>query len=149
MALHVRQQILDAATTALTGLASTGANVFQGRVYPLEDTELPGLLVYWDGETSSLATIHGPGVMQRDLQLVVEVVAKSLSGLDAAMNQVCKEVEIALSGPPAGLLAMAQTVILTDSTPDRRGNAERPAGSVKMTFAVEYFTQQNAPDVAR
>ena len=38
---HVRKLIRDHITTSLTGLTTTGSNVFQTRFFPLEDTKLP------------------------------------------------------------------------------------------------------------
>ena len=38
MANHIRQQIREKFGTTLTGLTTTGSNVFESRVYPLENT---------------------------------------------------------------------------------------------------------------
>ena len=46
MANHLRQQIRERIGTTLTGLSTTGTNVFQSRVYQLEDSNLPALLIY-------------------------------------------------------------------------------------------------------
>ena len=46
MADHVRQQIRERIATTITGLSTTGSNVFQSRVYPLDVDSLPALLVY-------------------------------------------------------------------------------------------------------
>ena len=40
MTTHVRKQIRDAAITALTGLTTTGANVKNSPVYPMQDADL-------------------------------------------------------------------------------------------------------------
>ena len=42
---HVRKLIRDNITTTLTGLTTTGSNVFQTRFFPLEDTKLPALCI--------------------------------------------------------------------------------------------------------
>ena len=52
MANHLRQQIRERIGTTLTGLSTTGSNVFQSRVYPLEDTNLPALVIYTKSEES-------------------------------------------------------------------------------------------------
>ena len=54
---HVRKQIRDAIKTALTGLATTGANCYQSRVFPFESTKLPALLIYTKSETTDFDTI--------------------------------------------------------------------------------------------
>ena len=38
---HIRQSIRDNAMTAVTGLSTTGSNVFRSRVYPLGTNKLP------------------------------------------------------------------------------------------------------------
>jgi len=48
---HVRQSIRDNAVTAVTGLSTTGSNVFHSRVYPLGTNKLPALCVYSNAET--------------------------------------------------------------------------------------------------
>ena len=52
MANHVRQQIRERIGTTLTGLTTTGSNVFESRVYPLEDSKLPALIIYTKSEES-------------------------------------------------------------------------------------------------
>ena len=48
---HVRQSIRDNIVTAVTGLSTTGSNVFRSRVYPLGTNKLPALYVYSNAET--------------------------------------------------------------------------------------------------
>ena len=47
---HVRQSIRVNVVTAVTGLSTTGSNVFRSRVYPLGTNKLPALCVYADSE---------------------------------------------------------------------------------------------------
>ena len=47
---YIRQSIRDNAVTAITGLSTTGSNVFRSRVYPLGTNKLPALCVYTDSE---------------------------------------------------------------------------------------------------
>ncbi len=48
---HIRQSIRDNAVTAVTGLSTTGSNVFRSRVYPLGTNKLPALCIHTDSET--------------------------------------------------------------------------------------------------
>ena len=57
MANHLRQQIREQIGTTLTGLTTTGSNVFQSRVYQLEDSNLPALLIYTKSEESEPVVI--------------------------------------------------------------------------------------------
>ena len=66
---HVRQQIREQVATTVTGLTTTGSNVFQSRVYPLQDANLPALLVYSINEDSNADVMGSTLVAQRDLNL--------------------------------------------------------------------------------
>lgn len=148
MANHVRRQIREAIGTAVTGLTTTGTRVFQSRVYPLQDTELPALLVYSQSESILPTTIHGPAVLDRTLRVRVAGIAKATADLDDTLDQIAKEVEVALSGPPAGLLALVRVARLTDTEIEMTGTAEQPVGRIELSYELEYFTAENAPDVA-
>ena len=55
---HLRQSIRERIATDVTGLSTTGSNVFQSRVYPVEDGSLPCLLVYTTSEESEVDTME-------------------------------------------------------------------------------------------
>jgi len=147
MANHIRQQIREAIATAVTGLATTGARVYQSRVYPLETANLPALLVYSDSDTSEPMTIHAPRVLQRSLSVRVVAIAKAVADVDDTLDKICKEVETALANPVSGL-TMAKTVTLTGTQLEMVGTAEQPAGAANMQYQIDYFNAENAPDVA-
>lgn len=147
MANHLRRQIREAVATAVTGLTTTGARVFQSRVYPLQDTELPALLIYTEGETSVRRTLAAPGLLERTARVVVRAVAKATADLDDTLDQICKEVEIALAMPNA-TVSVVKTITLVATDIELDGSAEKPTGQAAMTYEVIYFTAENAPDVA-
>jgi len=57
---HVRQSIRDNAVTAVTGLSTTGSNVFRSRVYPLGTNKLPVLCVHSEAETGFISCFAEP-----------------------------------------------------------------------------------------
>ena len=118
MANHLRRQIREAVATAISGLATTGARVFPSRVYPLEtEGDLPGLLVFTLAEASSRSTLPAPGLMQRTVRLQVVAVAEATADLDDALDQICKEVEIALAMPCAALSKTEPSTFWQPTTP--------------------------------
>jgi hypothetical protein len=147
MANHVRRQIREGVATALTGLATTGARVFQSRVYPLQTTELPGLLVRTINETSTPITIESPATLDRTLRIAVVAVAKATADVDDVLDQIAKEVETALAFPVAALGALVKSLALVASEIEIVA-AEQPTGQATLTFEAVYFTLDNAPDVA-
>ena len=147
MADHVRRQIRVAAVAALTGLSTTGARVYASRVYPLQDADLPALRIYTQEEAVQLASLGVSRRRERTLDLVVEACAKAVSGLDDTLDQIQKEVEIALDANQ-GLGGLCKYVELKGVADALEGEAEKPVGVKRMVFEVLYYTALGAPDTA-
>lgn len=148
MAAHVRKQIREAVAGAVTGLATTSTRVFQSRVYPLEAADLPCLLVQTQSESVSAQEISTPRALQRELRLDVVAVAKGVTDVDDTLDQICKEVEIALAMPCAALAGLAKGIDLTAVEIEMEGSSEQPVGKATLRYQLLYFTEENAPDVA-
>jgi hypothetical protein len=148
MANHLRRQIREAIGTAVTGLATTGANVFQSRVYPAETSKLPCLLVFTRSETVEAETIHAPRTLSRVLSVEVQAVTKATADIDDALDGICKEVEVALAAPSA-VLALADDIVLRSTDIEMIGSQEKPAGVARMVFDVSYYSLATTPDVAQ
>jgi hypothetical protein len=147
MADHVRQQLREAVTTALTSLTTTGSNVFASRLYRMQDDECPGLRIYTKDEQARTETIHPNALRSRDVEVVVEGVARGVADLDDTLDDIQKEVEIALA---AGVTVGSKTVPLdyTGCSIEDDDESDVPTGVARMTFRAVLFTIANAPDVA-
>ena len=148
MADHVRKQIRAAAVTALTGLATTGARVFASRVYPLQDADLPGLLVSNSEEAIESASLGGANrYLQRTLTLEVKACVKQVSGYEDLVDQIAKEVETALANNNT-LGALCKYIVPRGIETELAGEAEKPVAVATLRFEVLYYTALNAPDVS-
>lgn len=143
MADHLHKQIRAALVTKLTGLTTTATRVYANRLYPLGDASLPGLRIFLDEESAEALTIHAP-TSQRSLTLTVEACAKAASGLDDTLDQISKEVEVALS---SGISVGGRTLV-----PDYAGMsfsdeiADKPVGVKSMRFNITFAAAASAPD---
>jgi hypothetical protein len=147
MANHIRQQIRERAGTVLTGLTTTGSNVFQTRVYPLENTNLPALVIYTKDETSEPIVVSTNRLMSRELELIIEVYVKQTSNFDDEIDKICKEVEIAISADTT-LNGLAKDCYLQSTSIEYNTEGEQPLSYAVLTFLTNYYVQENAPDVA-
>jgi len=139
---HVRKQIRDAVVVLVTGLTTTTTNVFPSRVHPIQDSEVPGLLVYTKDESSGPQTMTHPRSIERNLELVIEGVAKSNTALDDTLDTIVKEVETAIAADTTiGGLVKDATLSLIET--GLTGDAQNPLGNARMTFAVEYYIKEN------
>jgi hypothetical protein len=147
MANHVRQQIREKIGATLTGLTTTGSNVFESRVYPLENANLPALIIYTKEESSEPIVIGTQRVMSRELAVVVEGYAKATSNFDDTIDTISKEVEAAIAADRT-LDGLAKDTYLESTEIEFNAEGEKPLGYVSLTFLTNYYVKENAPDVA-
>jgi hypothetical protein len=148
MAFHLRRQIRDAIVGALTGLASTGARVFKDRIYPLERSDLPGLLVNMTDERVEAKSLGVPRDLERHARLTVRAIAAGVANVDDTLDQMCAEIEIALAMPCTALAGLVYDCAL-QSCAFGFQPGEKPIGQATLTFDIHYRTPENAPDTAR
>jgi hypothetical protein len=139
---HVRQQIREQVATTVTGLSTTGSNVFQSRVYPLQDANLPALLVYSISEDSNADVMGSTLVAQRDLNIVIEGYVKATTDFDDTVDTICAQVEAAM-GADRTLNNLAKFSQLVSTEINYNGEGESPVGVVTLTYAVQYRTAVN------
>jgi len=144
---HVRQQIRERVATDLTGLSTTGSNVFQSRVYPMEGAGLPGLIVYTNSESVDLDETSSGRHLVRILDVVVEGYVKATSNSDDTVDTIAAEVETAIANDST-INSLAKDSILATTEIELSGDAEQPIAVVRMTFTVVYVTADNAPETA-
>ena len=147
MANHVRQQIRERVGSVLTGLTTTASRVYESRVYPLQDSELPALLIYTKEENSEPLVMHTDRVMERVLAIAVECYAKANSNFDDTIDTICKEVEEAIAADRT-LGGLAKDTYLESTEIEFNAEGEKPLGYVSMTFLTNYYVKEKNPDVA-
>lgn len=143
MADHVRKQIRDQVVTTLTGLTTTGSNIFASRVYSIEASTLPCLVVTTSSESISLedGTLEYP---ERLLSVEVKGKAKAISSLDDTLDTIAKEVETALrTDITVGGLAHGIDLSVTDVELTEEGN--QPHGTITLNYIVQYRTPFGDP----
>lgn len=143
-ATHVRTQIRSAVTAALA--TATGLPVYASRPDAVELSTLPALLVWTDAESAQPQATGFPRTMKRTLLLRVLAVAKATSDLDDAIDEICRQVEIALSMPCAALSGIAQRITLEQTQIRLAIEGSTPTGQAAMTFEVLYMAAENSPD---
>ena len=150
MANHLRQQIREAVATLLTGLATTGPRVYQSRIRTFGDTDLPGLNVMTNDELVIASSIGSPLLLDRQINMVVQAVAKQTDNLDDLLDTMCKEVESALnlSVNANTLGGIAKHTVLSSIEIDMNGDGDVAVGVAKMNFTVTYKTRADQPDIA-
>ena len=150
---HINKQIRNVFATLVTGLATTGANVFQDRNHPLAATDMPGLRVYVqdsqlnDSLDTQSTDAAAPFLQRRDINLVCECLAKTSSTMEDTLDEIALEVEKAIAANP--LLGLAKLPSRLKNIQTQVGYAtDVAAGQATMNWHITVFTMSNAPDVA-
>jgi len=144
---HVRQQIRDDIVTTLTGLTTTGSNIFRSRIFPLEETNLPALCIYTKSETSEYDTIGLPRSVNRVLDVAVEAYVKGVSNYDNTLDTIAVEMEEAIAADIT-LGGLAKDAQITAFEADFAGDCEQPVAVGRFIITVEYRTVENDVETA-
>jgi hypothetical protein len=115
-------------------------------VYNMQDANLPGLRIDTADESINLDTVHGPALLERELQLIVQACVKENTTYNDTIDTIIKEVEVAIAANQS--LGGAKGVWLSTISVQLSGEAEHPIAVATITFRVPYYTMQDAPTVA-
>ena len=145
---HVRQQIRDRVATLVTGLPTTGGNVYKMRRYALDDAKLPAICVYTTDESSSLITI-GSRTLRRVINVVIDIIIKgSSTAVSDSIDTICVSAEEAMAADFT-LNGLAKSSVLTSSEIDVNVEGEKSIASARLVYAVEYVTLITDVETAR
>jgi hypothetical protein len=144
---HVRKQIRDAIVTATTGLTTTGSNVFRSRIYPLEQTKLPGLCIFTRSETVEFDTLTMARSINRVLDVMIEAYVSATTNYDNTLDQIAVEVEEALAADVT-LGGLSKDLQVTAFEADFSGDGEQPVAIGRFTVTVQYRTSETDVETA-
>ena len=144
---HVRKSIRDNVTTTLTGLSTTGSNVYQTRFYPLAEAKLAGLCIYTNSEDVEYTTLSLPRTQMRSLEVMVEAYVKGTTNIDDTLDTICVEISEALAADVTrGGFAKDTKVTRFEAT--YAGEGDQPVGVGSFTVEVLYATLENDIETA-
>lgn len=144
---HLRNQIRDAVVSRLTGLSTTGSNVFRSRIYPLENNKLPGLCIFTKSEATTFDTLTRPRSISRVLEIGVEAYVKATSNYDNTLDTIAVEVEEAIASDVT-FSNLAKDTQVTSFEADFSGDGEQPVAIGRFTIEVNYRTLENDVETA-
>lgn len=144
---HHREAIRDAVVARVTNLTTTGTRVYRSRVFPIASHLLPALLVYCTDEVIEPETLPRPQKLRRTLTVVIEGYARATADLDETLDDIAAEVETAIGGGPT-LGGACKTCQIRSTSIEMVDGGDQPLGTIRMEFAVEYRTAENAPSTA-
>jgi hypothetical protein len=145
---HVRKQIRDRIATLVTGLTTTGSNVYKMRRYALDQDKLPAVVVYTNDESSALQTM-GSVNLDRVLSVSVQAfVSGSSTTVFDTLDTIAVEIEEAIAADFT-LNGLAKRCHLTGTNVDINPEAEKAIGDITLTYEVVYRTTISDVETAK
>ena len=140
---HPLDAVIAFFVTTVTGLATTGTNVFRQRVYDLEDGVLPALLIYMGDDIAigengrtNMAYIDG------DVEIRIEIKAKDSTDLDTALLDIRAEIETALNAAFSARPASVQDYWQIGMTEPETSESDTRKGTAVLTYNAMYRRAQ-------
>lgn len=149
MADHVRKQIRDAVVDALTGLTTTGSNVFVRPAWTRTASQLPAIEVETpvDQVDTDLSYMGSSGASYyRRLVVRLHVIGKGATVQDT-LDQVAKEIEVALYADQT-LGGLAKSIAGLEVEQELTDEQDKPTGRQVVDVTYLYTVRGGAPDVA-
>lgn len=149
----IAELILEAVRTMLTGLTITEGRVFRARSRPLDETEVPGLLIYMGPDRQVDDDDRNAVTMKSVLEVQVEARIKDVGDdLDTQLNAIRVEVEQALLPPfptsPAAQLGIPQVEgidFIQAGPPGHDEETDKPTGALPIVFHIQYERRYDDP----
>ena len=142
--MHKRTQIRNEIVTTLTGLTTTGSNVFRSKVYNLDPVQLPCLTVYTNADAVTDYMMSAPRTQKRTLTVLIKAVAGLSDDVDVLIDTICEEVETAMAGN-LQLSGLATSIYLQATDISYQSEGDRPYGIADITYEVGYTIFENQP----
>ena len=145
---HARNTIRSAMVTQLTGLPLTGSNVFPPRAKPIQDSDLPAIVVNTLSEEHDVdQASFASGVLKqmRALQVQVVVHSRNIDGetVAAQLDSIAEDVEDIIYADKTLGVSVKDTMYQGTEIviePD----SDIPRGEMTLTFLVMYRVSESA-----
>lgn len=143
---HVRTQIRGAMVATLTGLATTGSNVFDSRPEGRDwnENDLPGLNILTPTDSIDTDRTNSRGKEARQIAAIVECRAKGANSASVA-DQASAEVQAALAADET-LGGLAKDLFLSEAATSLSGEIDRPVAVVRLEVSVGYRIVPTDPE---
>lgn len=143
--MHRAESVMAAVVTKVTGLTTTGANVYRGKSTPIAEGVNNALRVYM-GEDTMLGE-YSHSLMDWELTVYVESFARSPTAqIDTQLNLIREQVTIALQADYTQGLGYVITTTEGDADePELSAEGAQAMGTQRLTWKIHYRRSRTNP----
>lgn len=141
---HVKTQLRRAVAAAVTGLPTTGGRVFQARAWPLQENDMPCLLVHTSDESIDTKATGPVRIQSRRVSVVVVAMAMHSDAVEDDLDRIAAEVEAAVfAATPVRALTKSLELTATDSA--LSAEASFVVGQIRLSFSAVVHAVEGDP----
>lgn len=144
--MHARRTIREGITAALKTAAITGIRVYENRLYPVAESDLPCLLVITGGDQSENIDMGNDPFQERAVRVEIRAIVKTSKDLDDALEAICLKVEQAMAGASFAFKA-GKKYLGTEHRENALGN--QPVGESRIFYEFIILTRQSDPETMK
>lgn len=134
-----RKDIREKAVALLKAAVTEVSNrVFENRMRPVFQSELPCIVVYSRNESAEISS-QAPREYKRTLRLVAEIIAKADETVDDTLDLLARKVEKAFFVNET-LDSLVGDTVLGETEIEISGEGQTLHGACRMEWLVEYYT---------
>lgn len=140
---HRAESAVVAVAGKVANLATTGARVYRGRVYPV--TAFPCLLIYQGPER--IAQRQLSDFVDAELMVYIEARVQSAADtLETQLNAIREEITVALMADyKQGTGFIIDTIEGDTDAPELSGEGDQPIGTLRTTWRLYYRRTRTNP----
>ncbi len=142
---HRAESIVAAVTTTVTGLVTTGANVYRGRLTPIPVGVNNALKVYLGPD--EFKTDLSQTLQDWELTIYIDSFTRSPTAqIDTQLNKIREEVTVALNANyTQGLSYVLNTAEGDADAPELSGEAAQASGGQRLAWKFHYRRSRTNP----
>lgn len=134
------EDILNGLVTTLTGLTSTGSNVFREQAYDIDSAELPALVIY-EGDDMVEQELS-QSLIDWDLTIDIDATVRGdRDSVTTDLNTIKNEVQVALMADyTLGLSFVKMIQVVKSDAVLLSVNGDMPIAKKRLTYGIKYRT---------
>ncbi|WP_417904524.1 hypothetical protein [Candidatus Tisiphia endosymbiont of Micropterix aruncella] len=144
--LHARTSIRQTFVDILKGKTAAKDKVYDSRLYSMNDSTLPGIIIFSSQEEIVTSTISPPRCQNRTARITVECYAKATTSVNIIVDNMTAEVESLVLNNPE-LKKLCKDCRLESTDINLNSDGDQPVAVASLVFTVIYQTKETSPNI--
>lgn len=143
---HIRTNIRQVFVDLLLDKTDAGSFVYNSRIYNLERSDLPAIIIFSDHEDVITDTIGFPRTQERSLKVTVQCYCRYIDKISDKIDDLCLQIEQIIM-VSSNLNGACKDCRLESTDINLHNELEQPIAIATLIFNVVSRVQENQPSI--